>query len=88
MKIFDSFVLALSGSLIATSIILAKVGLNRSALSRRSASLLAGLGAGMGNCVFIYYGVSSHDFVGSLITGIITAMVVGFAILFPTKWWK
>jgi hypothetical protein len=88
MNILRNFVLSLSGALVVASIFIAKVGFSRFILSRMSAAILAGIGAGIGVGVFIFYGVSQYDLVGSIITAIIIAFVVGSSILIPNRWWQ
>ena len=88
MKFWNSLVLAMSGGLIVGSILLANVGLERSTLSRRAASLIGGVGARLGAALFIFYGVSNGDLVGSIVTGVIAAIIVGLGILIPNRWWK
>ena len=88
MTLGKNLILLFSGALIAGSIILSKIGLNRSVLSKKSAALLSGTGAGIGILIFIFYGVSDGDLIGSLIVGIITAFVVGAAVIIPSKWWR
>jgi hypothetical protein len=85
MKLWNSIVLTMSGGLIVASIILSQVGLDRSALSRRAASLIAGIGTGVGGGMFIFYGVSNGDYVGSIITGTIVAIIVGLSFLIPNR---
>jgi hypothetical protein len=88
MNIMNSSALAISGGLVACSIILAKIGLSRSVLSRKVASAIGGIGAGTGVGIFIYYGISNSDLVGSIITGAISAITIGLVILIPSRWWR
>jgi hypothetical protein len=88
MNILKSMVLSISGGLVVGSILMAKIGLSRSVLSRRSAAVLAGVGAGIGTGVFIFYGVSNGDLIGSITTGIIVAFTVGFSVIIPSRWWR
>jgi hypothetical protein len=88
MNLPTSIALVISGGLIASSLILAKIGLSRAILSRKAASALGGIGAGCGVGIFIYFGVSKGDFLGSVFTGIIAAITIGTVILIPSKWWQ
>ncbi len=88
MSLSKSLFLLLSGGLIASSIMLSKIGLSRSALSKSSASVLSGVGAGAGTAIFIYYGVSNGDLLGSIIVGIVTAFTVGIVVRIPSRWWR
>lgn len=85
MNLLRNLVLSISGGLVVGSILIAKIGFSRSILSRKNAAILAGAGAGLGTGIFIYYGVSNGDFVGSIITGIIVAFVVGFSVVIPSR---
>jgi hypothetical protein len=80
MNLLNSFALFISGGLVACSIILSYIGLNRSVLSRRSAAVLTGVGVGIGAGLFIFYGVSNRDLLGSILVGIISAVTVGITI--------
>ena len=80
--------LSMSGALVVGSILIAKIGFSRFILSRRGAAILAGTGAGIGVGIFVFYGVSQGDLLGSTITGIIIAFVVGFSIIIPSRWWQ
>ena len=88
MNLWNSIVLGFSGGLVASSIILAYIGLSRSALSRRMASLIGGVGSGVGVAMFVFDGVSNRDLLGSAITGMIVAVTVGLIILTPNRWWR
>ncbi len=61
MNLLKSLILFLGGGLIASSVILSKIGLNRSVLSKKSAAVISGIGAGIGTAIFIFYGVSNGD---------------------------
>lgn len=88
MELLRSVALSVSGGIVVGSILIAKIGLSRSALSKKSAAALAGIGAGTGVGIFIFYGVSNGDLVGSVLTGIIIAFTVGFAAIIPSRWWQ
>ncbi len=88
MKIINSLALFVSGGLVASSIILAKIGLSRSVLSRRAASLIGGLGTGIGISLFIFFGVSNGDLIASIITGAIAGITIGLVILVSNRWWR
>jgi hypothetical protein len=81
-----NIVLAISGGLVIASILMAKIGVSRTALSKRDAAILAGVGAGIGVGIFIFFGVSDYDLIGSIFTGIVIALVVGFSVIFPNRW--
>jgi hypothetical protein len=88
MNILHNFVLSMSGALVVGSILIAKIGFSKFILSRMNAAILAGTGAGIGVGTFVFYGVSKGDLIGSIITGIIMAFVVGFSIVIPSRWWQ
>jgi hypothetical protein len=88
MTTLTSTLLACSGALIASSIILARIGLSREFLSRSEASLLGGAGTAVGMGMFIFYGISNADLAGSIITGAIAGITVAVVILIPTRWWR
>jgi hypothetical protein len=88
MNLLKNMALAVSGGLVVGSIILSMIGLSKSVLSRKSASVLSGVGAGVGCGIFIYYGVSNADLLDSIIVGIIVAVIGGFSIFISSKWWR
>jgi hypothetical protein len=88
MDLLINMALAVSGGLVVGSIILSMIGLKRSVLSRKSASVLSGVGAGVGGAIFIFYGVSNGDLLESIIVGMIGAVIVGFSIFISSKWWR
>ena len=88
MNITASIALFVSGGLVASSIIMAKIGLSRSVISRKVASVIGGMGTGIGVGIFIFYVLSNGDFLGSIITGVIVAITVGLVILIPNRWWR
>jgi hypothetical protein len=88
MNLLRNIALSISGGIVVGSILIARIGLGRSAISKRSAATLAGVGAGIGVGIFIFYGVSNGDLIGSIITGIIIAFTVGFSIIIPNRWWR
>ncbi|MEP7134033.1 MAG: hypothetical protein ABI904_03780 [Chloroflexota bacterium] len=85
MNLVNSFMLAISGGLIVASILIAKIGFGRSVLSRKTATIMSGVGVGIGIVIFIYYGVSNHNLGESVLTGIIIAITVGFATFIRNK---
>ena len=88
MNITSGIALVVSGGIIASSIILARIGLRRSVLSRKAASTLGCIGTGIGIIIFIFFCVSNGDLFGSIVTGTIAAITVGMVILIPNKWWR
>jgi hypothetical protein len=85
MNLVKNVALVLSGGLIVGSILLSKIGLTRSVLSRRGSAILSGVGVGLGCAIFIYYGVSSGDLIGSIFVGIVAAVVSGFILFIYRK---
>lgn len=75
MNLINAIILAFSGAIIVASIIIAQFGFMMSALSRRSAILLASIGVGIGAGLFVYYGVSEGDLSGSIFVGIFAIVV-------------
>lgn len=80
IKILINLALLLSGGIIASSVIISHLCITRSIFSLRTGAIVAGVGAGTGVCIFIYFGISSRDLVGSIIVGIIAAMTIGLTI--------
>jgi hypothetical protein len=72
-----SIAVIISGVIIVGSLILPRIGFKNSVISLKSTAVLSGIGVGIGNGLFIFYSISNRDFIGSLFTAIITALVVG-----------
>jgi len=88
MDLIKNMALAISGGLVVGSIILSMIGLMRSVLSRKSASVLSGVGAGVGGAIYIFYDVSNSDLLESIIVGMIGSVIVGFPIFISSKRWR
>lgn len=80
METLRIFALAFSGATIVSSIILSQIGFTKSSLSYRCAILFAAIGVGVGVGLFIYFGVGEGDTMGSVFTGIISALVTSVVI--------
>jgi len=85
MNLVENFALAMSGGIIASSLLMSVIGYERSALTRKSASAFSGIGTGVGVAMFIYYGVSKHNLIESILTGSIIAITVGLATFIRNK---
>ena len=85
MNFVSSLMLSLSGGIIVGSVLMSMIGYKRSALSRTAASVFSGVGVGIGVVIFTYYGVSNGDMIGSILTGIIAAVFIGFASFIRNK---
>jgi len=85
VNLVSSFMLFMSGGLTVASILMAKIGFDRSVLSHRVAAIMSGVGSGIGTVIFIYYGVSNHSLGESVLTGIIIAIIAGFATFIRNK---
>jgi hypothetical protein len=77
MSLARSIALLLSGALIAGSVALSWIGYTRSALSHRAAVVFTSVGVGIGGGMFLYYGISNGDFVGSTIIGLFGGIIAG-----------
>ena len=72
--------LSLAISLFVFSILYSRYCFYRSLLSNTGASVLAGVGVGLGSGIFVYFDVIDGDLFGSIIAGVITAFVTGLII--------
>ena len=82
MITFKDFALFLSGGITIGSILMARIGLNNSALSLRASAIYSGIGAGIGCGIFIFYSVSKNDLFGSVVVGFFIAAVCGITTFF------
>jgi ABC-type Fe3+-siderophore transport system permease subunit len=72
-----SVFLVLSGGLIVASILLSKIGFDRSTLSLGTSAIYSAIGAGLGCAIFVFFGISNGDLFGSVCTGSISAFTIG-----------
>ncbi len=85
MDFVSSLALLISGGLIVGSLILSRIGIERSVLSCKNASIITGIGSGIGAGLFIYFGVSHHDLGGSIFVGLVSAFTLGLTIFLMSK---
>jgi hypothetical protein len=82
MNLEISIALFISWGIVVGSIILPRIGFNKSSISRRGAAILSGIGVGFGSGIFIFYSVSNGDFIGSLFVAIVAGLVAGITVYF------
>ena len=85
MNLVSSFMLFISGGLTVASIMIPEIGLDRSVFSRKAGAIFSGIGVGIGSGIFIYYGLSDGDLVGSILTGGIATTTACLVIYFFRK---
>jgi hypothetical protein len=77
MNQLDIYAIALSGAIIASTIILAQQGYARSYLSRQGAVFLTSIGVGIGLGIFVYFGLSQGDLMGSIFVALVSTLIAG-----------
>ena len=87
MRLVSVIALVLSGAVILGSVLLPEMGFRRSAFSRKGAALLTGLGIGFACGMIVFWGFSNGNFIESIITGVIAAMVAGLTQYFTLGKW-
>ena len=85
MKLINIILLNVSGALIYMSILLPRIGLKNSTISRNSAAVLSGIGVGIGAGLSVYFGISNGDFIGSILTAAIAAFTAGLVFHFYNR---
>lgn len=75
--------LALSGALIAASLLIATIGRSRLVLSPRAAAIISGLGVGLGTGAFVYLSLGGRDLLASAILGLVLGGAAALAWIAP-----
>jgi len=87
MNFINAIFLVLSGAIILGSALLPEIGFRRLFLSRKAAACLTGAGIGVASGMIVFWGYGNGDFIGSIATTLIAAVISGTMKYFSLGKW-